>query len=46
MRRLILPSYVEVQAQVLAYGVSLPRVRNHLLYDPLVKKFVDDKALE
>ncbi len=36
----------KVQAQVVAYGVSPPRVRNRLLYDPLVKAFMDDEALE
>ncbi len=46
LRGLILPSYVEVQAQVLTYGVSLPRVRNPLLYYPPVKKIIDDEALE
>jgi len=39
-----MPQGYEVQAQVLAYGVSPPRVRNPLLYDPLVKTFVDDEA--
>lgn len=46
LRGFILHSYVEVQAQVLASRVSLPRVRNLFLYDHVVKTFMDDKALE
>jgi len=42
----MLPLYVEVQAQVLASKVSPLRVRNPFLYDPTVRAFIDDEALE
>jgi len=44
LRDFILPSYVEVQAQAFATSVSLPSVRNCILYDLVVKTFIDDEA--
>jgi hypothetical protein len=38
--------YVEAQAQVFAFKVSPPKVKNLLLYDHAVKAFIDDEALE
>ncbi len=42
-RAFILLSYVEVQAQIFASGVSLPRIRNPFLYD---FAFIDGEAHE
>jgi len=46
LKNFILLSYAKAQAQVLALGVSLPRARNPLLYDFVVKAFINDEALE
>jgi hypothetical protein len=46
LRGFILLSYVEAQAQVIVSRVSLPRVRNLFFYDPAVRTFMDDEALE
>jgi len=46
LRGFILHLYVEVQAQVLVFKVSWPRVRNPLLYDLVIKAFINDEALE
>jgi hypothetical protein len=43
-RDFILPLYVEAQA--FATHVSLPRVRNPLLYDLVIKTFIADEAQE
>jgi hypothetical protein len=45
-RDFILFLYVEAQAQVFAYGVSSPRVRNPLLYVLVVIMFINDEAQE
>jgi hypothetical protein len=45
-RDFILPLYVEVQAQAFAAHVSLLRVRNPILYDLVVRTFIDDEAQE
>ncbi len=44
LRDFILPSYAKVQAQAFAISVSLPSVRNHILYDIVVRAFIDDEA--
>jgi len=43
-RDFILPLYVEAQAQLFASYISPPRVRNPLLYDPIVKTFKNNEA--
>jgi hypothetical protein len=46
LKDFILPSYVEAQAQAFVASVSLPRVRNPILYDCIIRMFVDDEARE
>jgi hypothetical protein len=45
-RDFILPLYAEAQAQAFVAHVSLLRVRNPILYDLVVRTFIDDEAQE
>jgi len=45
-RDFILPSYAEAQAQAFIARVSPPRVRNPILYDLVIRSFIDDEAQE
>jgi hypothetical protein len=42
----MLPSYVEVQARVMACMVSPPNIRKNVRYDLSVRFLIDDVALE
>jgi hypothetical protein len=42
----LLPSYVEVEAQVMVYMLSPHNIKNHFRYDHDVKSLFDDEAME
>jgi hypothetical protein len=43
---LILPSYAEAKAQVIASMLSSPRIMNPFRSNPTVRVFLDDEALK
>ncbi len=45
-RNFLLPSYVMVEAQVMASMISPPSFKKHVKYDPFVKSLVGDEAIK
>ncbi len=42
----LLPSYVEVEAQVMASMISPPNIKKHVKYDPSIRSLVDGEAIK